>query len=124
MNKIIYSEESFQIIGACMEVHTELGCGFHEAVYQEALSIVLNEKGIPFEKEKELSIAFRGKHLSKKYKADFLCFGKIIIELKALSELSSEHESQVINYLKATGYKLGLLINFGTKSLKFKRIVL
>ena len=102
----------------------ELGAGFFEAVYQEALEMTFLEQDIPFEREKELSISFKGKILNKKYYADFLCFDKIIVELKALSNLESAHESQVMNYLKATGYKLGLLINFGASSLQYKRIVL
>ena len=107
-----------------MEVHSELGCGFLEGVYQEALEIIFEDKGIPYEREKELTISFRGKKLKKKYFADFVCYGKVLIELKALNELDTSHESQVLNYLKATGLKLGLLINFGSTSLKFKRIVL
>ena len=121
---IIYKEESYKIIGACMLVHSELGNGFLEPVYQEALEVALNEINIPFEREKELSILFRGQPLKKKYIADFICYGKIIIEIKALSALSSEHEAQVLNYLKATGIKLGILVNFGGKSLTHKRIAL
>jgi len=123
MNNLIYKEESYQIIGACMEVHKTLGCGFLEPVYQEALSIEFQKQNIPFEKEKILSIIYKDIELEKKYIADFVCFSKIIIELKALSALTSEHESQVINYLKATGFKLSILVNFGEESLKYKRIV-
>ena len=94
---IIYREESFKIIGACMEVHKELGNGFLEAVYQEALEIIFQEMHIPYEREKELSIQFRSHTLKKKYAADFICYGKIILEIKALSALSSEHEAQVLN---------------------------
>jgi len=123
MNNLIYKEESYQIIGACMEVHKTLGCGFLEPVYQEALSIEFQKQNIPFEKEKILSIIYKDIELEKKYIADFVCFSKIIVELKALSALTSEHESQVINYLKATGFKLSILVNFGEESLKYKRIV-
>jgi len=123
MNNLIYKEESYQIIGACMEVHKTLGCGFLEPVYQEALSIEFQKQNIPFEKEKILSIIYKDIELEKKYIADFVCFSKIIIELKALSALTSEHESQVLNYLKATGFKLSILVNFGEESLKYKRIV-
>jgi len=123
MNNLIYKEESYQIIGACMEVHKTLGCGFLEPVYQEALSIEFQKQNIPFEKEKILSIIYKDIELEKKYIADFVCFSKIIIELKALSALTSEHESQVINSLKATGFKLSILVNFGEESLKYKRIV-
>ena len=123
MNNLIHKEESYQIIGACMEVHKTLGCGFLEPVYQEALSIEFQKQNIPFEKEKILSIIYKDIELEKKYIADFVCFSKIIVELKALSALTSEHESQVINYLKATGFKLSILVNFGEESLKYKRIV-
>ena len=121
---IIYKEESYKIIGACMEVHKELGNGFLEAVYQEALEIVFQEMHIPHESEKELSIQFRSHTLKKKYAADFVCYDKIVLEIKALSDLTGEHEAQVLNYLKATGIKLGILVNFGGKSLTHKRIVL
>ena len=101
-----------------------LGCGFLEPVYQEALSIEFKKQHIPFEKEKVLSIVYKDIELEKKYVADFVCYGKIIVEVKALSALISDHEAQLLNYLKATGYKLGLLVNFGEKSLKYKRMVL
>lgn len=123
MVDLIYKDECFKIIGACLEVHNTLGCGFLEPVYQEALSIEFQKQNIPFEKEKVLSIVYKDIELEKKYIADFVCYDKIIIELKALSSLTSEHEAQILNYLKATGFKLGLLINFGEKSLKYKRMV-
>ena len=122
--EIIYKEESYKIIGACMEVHKELGNGFLEAVYKKAVEIIFQEMHIPYEREKELSIQFRSHTLKKKYAADFICYGKIILEIKALSALSSEHEAQVLNYLKATGIKLGILVNFGGKSLTHRRIAL
>ncbi|HYX07760.1 MAG TPA: GxxExxY protein, partial [Bacteroidales bacterium] len=121
---ILYKEESYAIIGACMEVHSELGPGFLEPVYQEALEIEFKQNNIPFEKEKPLAIQYKDQFLQKRYIADFICFEKIIIELKALSQLTSEHTAQVLNYLKATHLKLGLLVNFGAKSLEYKRIVL
>jgi len=123
MTDLIYKQESYKIIGACLEVHKELGYGFLEPVYQEALSIEFQKQNIPFEKEKILSIIYKDIELEKKYIADFVCFSKIIVELKALSALTSEHESQVLNYLKATGFKLSILVNFGEESLKYKRIV-
>mgnify|MGYP001023607938 CR=1 FL=1 len=123
MDKLIYKVESYKIIGACIEVHKTLGCGFLEPVYQEALAIEFQKNSIPFEKEKILSIIYKDIELEKKYIADFICYDKIIVELKALSTLSSEHESQVLNYLKATGFKLGILVNFGEKSLIYKRMV-
>ena len=124
MSELVFKEECFKIIGACMEVHCELGSGFLEEVYQEALEIVFKEKGIPYEREKPLKINFRNKTLKKKYYADFVCYGEIIVETKALSKLIGDHQAQVINYLKATSSKLGILVNFGEQSLKYKRLVL
>ena len=123
-NEFPLKEECYQIIGACMAVHSELGCGFLEAVYQEALAIVLDEELIPFQKEKVLDLLFRGQVLNKKYVADFLCFGEVIVELKATDAIHPEHLAQVLNYLKATGKKIGLLINFGTTRLQYKRVIL
>ena len=123
MTDLIYKEESYRIIGACFEVHKILGNGFLEAVYQEALEIEFKVQNIPYEREKTLTIQYKNNILNKKYIADFVCFDKIILELKAFSELASEHESQVLNYLKSTGFKLGLLVNFGESSLTFKRLV-
>ena len=120
---LIYKDEVYEIIGAAMEVHKILGCGFLEAIYQEVLAMEFIKRNIPFEQEKMINIEYKGVVLKKFYQADFLCYDKIIIETKALSELSSEHESQILNYLKATGKKLGLLINFGQKSLIYHRYV-
>ncbi len=122
--EIIYKEEAYKIIGAAMAVHSELGCGFLEGVYQEALEIELKKAGITYQREAPLKIRYKGEFLKKEYVADFICDDKIIIELKALDCLNSKHESQVLNYLTATGFKLGLLINFGEESLKYKRIIL
>jgi len=122
--KIIYKEESYKIIGACIEVHNDLGAGFLELVYQEALELEFKHHSIPYCREKELEIHYKGIKLNKSYIADFILFGKIIVELKALASLSGQHESQVLNYLKATGYKLGLLINFGQSKLEYKRLLL
>ncbi len=124
MSILIYEQKSYKIIGACIEVHKELGSGFLEGVYQEALEMEFENLGIPFEREKELLIYYKNRKLQKKYKSDFICYNQILIELKALSQLTSEHESQIINYLKATNLKVGILFNFGEKSLKHKRIVL
>ena len=122
---LIYSNESYAIRGAVMKVYNTLGCGFLEAVYQEALAIELEKRNIPFEREKELSIFYEGHLLQKKYFADFVCFDKIIVELKAVKELDDSHRSQIYNYLKATGFKLGLLINFGNyKKVEIERRVL
>jgi GxxExxY protein len=115
--------QTYAIIGACMAVHSELGHGFLEAVYQEALTIELRERRIPFAREKPLPVTYRGALLDTHYKADFICYDAVIVELKALSGLDSAHDAQVINYLKATGIERGLLINFGTPKLQYKRFV-
>lgn len=120
---ILYKQESFDIVGTAMEVHNNLGCGFTEAVYQEAFEKELQLRGIPYEREKELIILYKGQPLEKTFRVDFVCYGKIIVELKALSCLSDEHISQVQNYLKASGYRLGLLINFGTILLERMRLL-
>ena len=116
-------DKTYGIIGAAMSVHTELGMGFLEAVYGDALAIELERRHIPFEREKSIHIMYKGQKLNHYYVADFLCYGDIIVELKAVEQIQSVHMAQVLNYLSATGYKLGLLINFGEKSLKYKRIV-
>ena len=122
---ILFKEESYKIIGAAFKVYNTLGPGFLEAVYQEALEIEFKRQGIPYEREKELKIQYDGIELKQTYKADFVCFGKIIVELKAVSTLDDSHRSQVYNYLHATGYKLGLLLNFGyADELEKERIVL
>jgi GxxExxY protein len=110
---LIYQNESYAIRGAAMRVYNVLGSGFLEAVYQEALEIELDKRHIPYEREKELEICYDGIKLGKKYVADFVCYDKIILELKAVKELDDSHRSQLYNYLKATGFKLGFLINFG-----------
>ena len=106
-------EQSYAINGAAMNVYNALGHGFLEAVYQEALELEFIKRGIPYEREKELKIFYEGKELQQTYKADFVCYGDIIVELKAVAHLDDSHRSQVFNYLKATGFKLGLLYNFG-----------
>lgn len=110
---MIFADESFSINGAAFKVYKTLGHGFLEAVYQEALELEFQKRGIPYEREKELKILYDGVELKQTYKADFVCYGKIVVELKAVAELDDAHRSQVYNYLKATGYKLGLLYNFG-----------
>ena len=122
---ILYKEESYKIVGAAFKVYNWLGPGFLEAVYQEALEIEFQRQGIPYEREKELKIQYDGIELKQTYKADFVCYGKIIIELKAVSALEDAHRSQVYNYLHATNYKLGLLLNFGCPDeLEYERKVL
>ncbi len=110
---LIYPKESYLINGAAYEVYKKLGFGFLEAVYQEAFEIELIKRNIPYEREKELSISYGDVVLQQKYRADFVCFGKIIVELKAVSELTDSHRSQVFNYLHATDFRLGILLNFG-----------
>ena len=113
MAEILYKDEAYKIIGCCMQVHGILGAGFLEEVYQEALEKEFVAADIPYERETKLTIMYRGQPLEKKYFADFVCFGKIIVELKAVAALSDAHCAQVTNYLKATGFQLGLLVNFG-----------
>jgi len=121
--ELIYKNEVYKITGAAMEVHSELGCGFLEAVYQEALELEFQFRKIPYRREAKLDIYYKDILLKKYYEADFICYDKIIVELKALSGLTSEHESQLLNYLKATNLRVGLLINFGKQSLEYKRMV-
>ena len=116
-------KETFSIIGAAMAVHKELGCGFLEPVYQEALALEFSMKDIIYKKEVEIPIFYKGIELEKSYRSDFICYKNIIVELKALDNISNKEISQVINYLKATNYKKALLLNFGTQSLQYKRIV-
>ena len=110
---LLYKEECYKIMGACFEVYKEKGCGFVEPVYQECLSLEFALQGIPFEAQVDLSIEYKGWPLHQSYRPDFICFGKIIVEIKAVSQLTNEHRAQMHNYLKATGLKLGLLVNFG-----------
>jgi len=116
-------EQTRAIIGAAMEVHRELGPGFLEAVYQEALAMEFTDQGIPYQREMELSIFFKGRRLSSTYRADFVCYESIIVELKALQLLTGWEEAQILHYLKATKLERGMLLNFGRPSLEFKRFV-
>jgi len=117
-------EETYALIGAAMEVHRRLGHGFLEVVYQQALAIELEEQRIPFERERTVCINYRGRTLDATYRPDFLCFGSIVVELKAIEALTNSHYNVVLHYLKATGYQRALLINFGAPSLEHRRIVL
>ena len=117
-------QESYQVMGACFEVYKEKGCGFLEAVYQECLAIELELQGIPFLEQHDLDLSYKDRQLKQKYKPDFICFDKVILEIKAVKELCDDHRAQVHNYLKATGYKLGLLVNFGHyPQVEWERIV-
>ena len=121
---LYHGKESYDITGAAMHVYNTLGPGFLEAVYQEALAIEFKKRGIPYEQEKELKVFYDGQELKQTYRADFVCYGNIIVELKAVSELDNSHRSQVYNYLKATGYKLGIIFNFGSREeLQYERVV-
>ena len=113
MGKILYKDEVYAIQGAVFEVYRELGCGFLEAVYQECLERELGLRGIPFESQKELRLSYKGDVLNLTYKPDLICCGSIIVELKALKVVEDIHRAQLFNYLKATGLRLGLLVNFG-----------
>lgn len=123
MSDIIFKEESYSIIGACMRVHTELGDGFLEAVYQEALENEFRSSNIPFERQKKLSIYYKEEKLKKYYIADFLCFDKIIVELKVAKYVNTDMQAQLKNYLVATNSRLGIMVNFGKHSLDYKRIL-
>jgi GxxExxY protein len=120
----LYEEETYSLIGAAMTVHQELGHGFLEAVYQEALEKEFELRSIPYKREIPLMIYYKNEPLKKYYIADFICYDKIIVELKAISVITSENLGQMMNYLTATKLKLGLIFNFGKKSLDHKRIII
>jgi GxxExxY protein len=122
--EIVCKEESYAIMGACFEVYRHMGCGFVEPVYQECLEIELAMRRIPFRPRVDLDLVYKEKQLKQKYVPDFICYERIILELKAVSGLTAEHRAQTHNYLKATGHRLGLLVNFGTyPRLESERIV-
>ena len=122
--KLIFPEESYAIQGALFEVANTMGTGFLEEVYQECVEKELSFRGIPYESQKQLSLTYKGEPLHKTYRADVVCYGKIILELKAVKRILPEHEAQVINYLKATGFPLALLVNFcSVPTLYVKRFV-
>jgi len=123
--EILYKKEGYKIIGACFEVYKEKGCGFLEHVYQECLEIELEYNEIPYDSKREIELKYRSKILKQKYYPDFVCYDKIIVEIKAVSNLIDEHRAQVLNYLNATDLQLGLLVNFGHfPKLEYERIVL
>lgn len=123
--KILFREECYAIQGAVFEVYREMGCGFLEAVYQECMEKELRSRRVPFVAQQELKLTYKGISLELTYKPDLICYDSIIVELKALKELSPQHEAQALNYLKATGMKLALLVNFGSyPKATIKRLVL
>jgi GxxExxY protein len=123
MTEIIYKTESYAIVGACFEVYNDKGCGFLEPVYQECLAIEFEYQGIPAIAKPSLTLSYRGRILSQTYEPDYVYFGKIIVELKAVSALADEHRAQLLNYLHATGFELGLLVNLGHyPKLEYERI--
>ncbi len=123
MESLLYEKRSYQIIGVCMEVHKNLGNGFLESVYQEVIENEFSNRKIPFEKQKKLELFYKDAKLKKYFIDDFICYDKILVEIKATNDLHESFKQQVINYLKATDYKLGLLINFGGSSLQWKRFI-
>lgn len=124
IDKLIYGKESYRIIGACMAVHRELGCGMREVVYGDALEEEFKLQGIPFEREHSMMAVYKGIELKHSFVCDFICYEHILLELKAERELNDINRSQVINYLKISKKPLGLLINFGEPSLKYERYLL
>jgi GxxExxY protein len=121
---LLFEEESYKILGACFEVYKDKGCGFLEGVYQECLEMEFELQQIPFQAQVKLCLSYKGRTLQQTYIPDFLCFGKIILEIKAVSQLADEHRAQIHNYLKATGHRVGLLVNFGNyPKVAYERII-
>jgi GxxExxY protein len=124
MDELMFREEVYAVVGAAIEVHRELGAGFLEAVYQAAMERELTTRGIAFESQRELVVLYKGQPLGKSYVCDLLCFGNVLVELKAMDRLTGREEAQVINYLKAAGLYVGLLINFGSHGkLEWRRLI-
>lgn len=119
---MIFKEEAYQIVGGCIEVQNRMGCGFLEAVYQECLEIEFAEQGIPSISQPKLELEYRERKLRQTYQPDFVCFGKILVEIKAVSSIQPEHRAQLLNYLNATKFELGLLVNFGSPRLQWERL--
>ena len=119
-----FKDETYQVLGACFEVYNEMGCGFLKSVYQECLEKEITSCGIPFEAQQPIELVFKGQELQRTFSPDLLCFGKVIVELKAVRRLGAEHRAQLINYLKACRLEVGLLVNFGSyPQLDYERIV-
>ena len=125
MTNLLYENETYKIIGACFEVYKRMGCGFLEAVYQECLEIEFDYQGIPYVAQKILKLKYRDSTLKKEYKPDFICYDKIMVEIKAVSNLVDEHRAITLNYLNSSNLKVGLLVNFGHHpKLEYERFVL
>jgi GxxExxY protein len=121
---VVYRDESYRIMGACFEVYNEMGCGFLEPVYQECLEVEFALQGLLFKPQAELALIYKGRPLTQKYIPDFILFDKIVLEVKAVKDFAAEHRAQVHNYLKATKFRLGILVNFGHyPKLEYERIV-
>ena len=123
VDNLYFRDITYKIIGIAMEIHREMGCGFAEAVYEEIMIDELNAAKIPFENQVKIDVFFKGKKLKKQYQADFIIDKKVLIELKGISKITNIEKAQVINYLKATGLKVGLIINFGAGSIEWERVV-
>lgn len=124
METYLHKEETYKIIGACFVVYNEMGCGFLESVYQECMEMELGVQSVPFQSQQKLRLKYKGKRLEKTFEPDFVCFDKIIVEIKAVSVLTDEHRAQLINYLHASGLEVGLLVNFGNhRKLEHERFV-
>jgi GxxExxY protein len=125
MGELIHKDESYKIMGACFEVYKTMGPGFLESVYQECLALELMERGIPFAHPLKLSLTYKGQTLEKRYEADFVCYEKIIVEVKAVTKIINDHRAQTINYLRATGLRLALVVNFSSHhQLEHERLVI
>ena len=124
MEQLLFADETYRIRAAAFEVHTVMGVGFLEAVYQECLALEFAKRGVPFAALRPIRLRYKDEELKQTYTPDFMCFDKIIVELKVVREIAPEHRAQVLNYLKATGARVGLLINFGAQSAKIERFAL
>ncbi len=121
---LLFEEETYKILGACFEVYKDKGCGFLEAVYQECLEMEFDLQGVPFQPQAELMLTYKGRPLKQRYIPDFICFAKIIVEIKAVAQLADEHRAQLHNYMKATGHRVGLLVNFGHyPKVEYERVI-
>jgi len=123
--ELLYADQTYAILGACFNVYKDKGCGFHEPLYQECLEIEFDYQGIPSDPQREIKLTYRGRTLKQTFRPDFVCFDRIVVEIKAVSHLIDEHRAQVLNYLNATGFEVGLLVNFGHyPKVEHERIVL